>query len=200
MPIYKCPLCERTVTLTKRGRYHCKYCGPTAIMLEVYSHGKLSEVGQITPSRAMSPKEKKITGEAYEFIKKYRFVPGAPVEPITVYAKPIGPRTVDVKYIIDAPPLPAEVPPNLRDWVDRMVFHAIANKEYWKYPAEGAYRTSNLSVALYLADVLRRFTGGSWIIKTEEYDPITGKRVLMYYVWTKGYYHYIGASSPSKQG
>ena len=36
MPIYRCPKCGRTIELPE-GKYYCKVCGPTAIMVKVDS-------------------------------------------------------------------------------------------------------------------------------------------------------------------
>jgi len=51
MPVYKCPVCGRMVTL-ERGRYYCKYCGPTAVMFEAYWYGESS-----SESPSESPKK-----------------------------------------------------------------------------------------------------------------------------------------------
>lgn len=129
-----------------------------------------------------------IEGEAYEFIRKYVFTPGGPIRQIEAFAESIGRRSINVKYVIRVDPAPARVlnmintMDELKSFVCWISFRSIADKENWKDPAEGALYTEDLNTALLLASCLKYYTGGAWVIKSED----------KYYVWTRGYYHYVG--------
>lgn len=129
-----------------------------------------------------------IEGEAYEFIKKYLFFPGAEIIPITAFSKPVGLQKIEVKYVIRVPEAPSRVlnmlsKGKVASFISTIVTQAINNRENWKQSNEGAYETEDMNVALWLAEMVRRVHGGCWIIVSN------GK----YYVWSKGYYHYVGA-------
>jgi hypothetical protein len=130
-----------------------------------------------------------IKGEAYEFVKKYVFTPSEPVKPISTFAEPKGVQTIIVKYIVRVPSIPPEVLNTLSKYMDvehyiaYYIFSCISNKTLWKYPAEGAFETEDQTTALWLAEMVRYYTGGCWIIRSKD----------KYYIWTRGYYHYVGA-------
>jgi len=133
--------------------------------------------------------EIKIEGEAYEFTKKYVFTPFKPIMGLESFATPVGKQEVLVRYVVHIPPIPARIlnilsKGDIAHYVSIFVFNDISCKgEIWKYPSEGAFETEDLNTALFLADMVKRVVGGSWIIESN------GK----YYVWTRGYYHYVGA-------
>ena len=129
-----------------------------------------------------------IKGEAYEFIRKWVFIPSEPIKHVSVFAEPKGIQTIIVKYIIPV----AKIPPELISYLSKddvmfhispLIFRCISNKAWWKYPAEGAFETEDLPTALWLAETVRYQVGGCWIIHSKD----------KYYIWTRGYYHYVGA-------
>jgi len=129
-----------------------------------------------------------IEGEAYEFVKKYVFFPGEPLRGVSAFAEPIGRRRVEVKYVVPVPAIPARTLNVLKAgelpyYVGLFIASGIENREHWKYPNEGAYVTEDVNTALFLADMVKRRHGGCWIIRAEE----------KYYVWSRGYFHYVGA-------
>lgn len=126
----------------------------------------------------------KISGKGYEFISKYVLEPRKKeVEKVDEFSKPIGDVSIDVKYVIYM----REAPPDLSLWssvfVKELAFKAVMNKENWKMPLEGAYRTPSVRTALFLASAIAYYTGGAWVIESNK----------EYYIWSKGYYHYTGA-------
>jgi hypothetical protein len=129
-----------------------------------------------------------VEGEAYEFVKKYLFVPKGPIREISAFATPIGRQSVEVKYIIHVLEIPARIlnvlsKGELAFYTSTLIFSAIADKQVWKNPSEGAFETTDMNTALFLADMVKRVTGGCWILVSNG----------TYYVWTRGYYHYVGA-------
>jgi hypothetical protein len=131
-----------------------------------------------------------ISGDVYEFVYKIAFYPTLRIgQTIERYAKYIGVKSIDVECIIPYKLSISEriksrlLLNDVRDYVARLILDAIADRTNWKNPTKCAYETEDLNTAIFLAEMITHMVGGAWIIKSSEHK---------YYVWSKGYYHYVG--------
>ena len=79
----------------------------------------------------------------------------------------------------------------LAEWLGKILVAAAGDRESWKMPLRGAFKAEDIMSAAILAAALVNVCGGAWVIESEEETPEGRKKV--YYVWSKGYYHYVGA-------
>ena len=133
----------------------------------------------------------KISGNAYEFVQKHIFSPGMTIRDISVYADDLGNKSITVDYAVYMPEMSALTMNRIKsslavkELINRLIFIAINDKESWKDPTEGAFWTGDINTAMFFANELQKQLGGAWVI----FSPSDNR----YYVWSKGYYHYIGA-------
>jgi len=133
-----------------------------------------------------------IDGQVYEVVRKITLDFATRKAELEELARDLGHRMISVKFVVRVPDIPWEpLPEEWDEFVYFVTSSVILNKENWKEPAEGALKTDDEMTALFLADTLVRYTGGAWIITREE--EIAGMMRTVFYVWTPGYYHYIGA-------
>lgn len=141
-----------------------------------------------------------IKGEGYENIAFYRITPSTEEvskQQVEELLKPIGvvEITVHGTIHIDEEILPAEgirkieSDPNVEPFVNRIISAAIEDPTDWKNPAVRAYETNNEGIAMFLAYAITTHHGGAWVIRQEKKAPYK----TVYYVFTLGYYHYVGA-------
>jgi hypothetical protein len=101
----------------------------------------------------------------------------------------IGEQAITVKYVLFMPEVELSTIFHIFDnaetqnMVYRLAFLAIADKEHWKKPTEGAFKCQGERIAVFLLNALVYFTGGAWLIEGKD---------GYWYVWSKGYFHYIG--------
>jgi len=131
-----------------------------------------------------------IGGDTYEYVHKIQFYPTLRVTRlIERYGKHLGGQVISVRYLVYMPPMPTKVSRMLadidvKDYIARLALAAIRDRTNWKNPTEGAFETEDENTAVFLADLITHMVGGAWIVISPE---------RKYYVWSKGYYHYIGA-------
>jgi hypothetical protein len=130
-----------------------------------------------------------ISGNAYEYVQKIRVYPLLrKAFKIEEFGKYIGVKSIDVKCIIYMPPMSERIISKLssddvKDHIARLIISAIRDRTNWKHPTECAFETEDLNTAIFLAEMVTYMTGGAWIITSNN----------RYYIYSEGYYHYIGA-------
>jgi hypothetical protein len=134
-----------------------------------------------------------ICGDVYESTEKFRIEVPLRVTKLEEIGASIGYRCIDVDYVVWIHPMPniARITRHLelRDFISHLVLYGISDKGNWKMPARGAYETTDFATAIVLLDALVYICGGAWLlIGSGHYN-----RGTSVFVWTKGYYHYIGA-------
>ncbi len=133
----------------------------------------------------------KISGKTYDFVKKHRVSPGMTIRDISVYAEDLGNKSITVSFVEYMPEMSAlainmtKASLPVKELINRLIFAVIDNKENWKDPTQGAFWTEDMNTAMFFANELQKQVGGAWVIES----PSDNR----YYVWSKGYYHYIGA-------
>lgn len=137
----------------------------------------------------------KISGQTFEFEQKHIFSPGmmTHLRDVSVYADDIGKKTITVRFTEYMPEFPSRAMNMLKtsvavkELVNRLIFGVIDDKTNWKNPAWGAFWTEgqDMNTAMFLANEIQKQVGGAWIIQSSSDGRL--------YVWSKGYYHYIGA-------
>lgn len=136
-----------------------------------------------------------IKGDTHEFISKWRVYPiEREVIRKTKFGEYIGEKEIQVDKVINIKPIPEsaiekiEKDMALDEFVKDLIFKlGTQNIDYWKKSLKVAFKTKDPKTAIFLAKCLTWYLGGAWIIVSEEDTLPT------YYVWSKGYYHYIGA-------
>jgi len=101
MPVYICPKCGREVEMPP-GRYYCKVCGSSAIMIPLRTRGKL-RVGQVYNIFWLLPPEKRNADTYFEFHEFLRGLPWEDVELIRArgIAEHIRPTTAKETKVLN---------------------------------------------------------------------------------------------------
>ena len=161
---------------------------------------------------------KTIKGDGYENVAFYKMAvgkteAGAPVVEQTVedLGQAIGEVTITVHgtIFVNDDMLPEKLSDKIKSdkslefCMNRFISAAIEDPTNYKNPAVRAYETDTEGIAMFLATAITSFHGGAYIIVANPKkgegggvwkppaDTVGAKPV--YYVYTLGYYHYLGA-------
>jgi hypothetical protein len=129
-----------------------------------------------------------ITGNIYELRRIIRLIPG-PIE-IVEKGKRLGRGTIQVDFIVtfdysvDQAGIRAIYNnQSLQEFVYRLIVFSVIDRENWKKPNKGAFQTSDELLAVVLLNGLVHYFGGAYLIEGDD---------GYYYVWSRGYYYYVG--------
>jgi hypothetical protein len=139
----------------------------------------------------------RICGNTYETVKKYLIKPlERKITRVEEIGVSIGYQCIDVDYVLWMPratdTLIAEYLKytDIAEFTSYLVLYGISDKANWKMPARGAYETQDFNTGVLLLNSLVYKCGGGWLMFAPGYYKPGEKSI---FVWTKGYYYYIGA-------